>query len=55
MFVASAIFYTWAGLRAGDVISTLGSVLFLLACFLFLAPMMTRKREISAIPKDNQT
>ena len=42
IFIASAICYTWAGLRAGDLLSTTGSLLFLIACFFFLAPGLLR-------------
>lgn len=40
VFVVSAIFFVWAGVRAGDVVSTLGAVLFLFACFFFLVPVI---------------
>ena len=39
IFIASAICFTWAGYRAGDILSTTGSLLFLLACFFFLVPV----------------
>ena len=41
-FVASAGFYLVAGLRAGDALSIMGSVLFFVACIFFLAPMLKR-------------
>ena len=40
IFVLSAGFYTWAGIRAGDLISALGGVFFLLACFVFLVAFL---------------
>ena len=40
LFVFSAICYTLAGLKSGDILSTSGSLLFLVACFLFLAPII---------------
>ncbi len=43
IFVASALLYTWSGLRAGDVLATLASLLFLAACFVFLTPMVIRQ------------
>ncbi len=45
VFVASAICYTWAGLRAGDLLSIFGSLLFLGACFLFLFPAILHTEE----------
>ena len=45
IFVLSAGFYTWAGIRAGDLLSTLGGVFFLLACFVFLAVFLPEKRR----------
>jgi hypothetical protein len=41
-FVASAGFYLVSGLRAGDLLSTMGSVLFFVACIFFLAPLLRR-------------
>ena len=40
VFVFSAICYIASGWRAGDLLSTVGGVLFLGACFLFLVPML---------------
>ena len=51
VFVLSAICYTWAGIKAGDPLSITGSLLFLGACFLFLAPgfrQATRATEEAA-------
>ena len=38
MFMASAIFFGWSGVRAGDWLVVAGSVVFGLACVLFLLP-----------------
>ena len=45
IFVASACFFLAATVRAGDVLSTAGSVLFLLACFVFLVPLVSSRRR----------
>ena len=37
LFVVSAFFFTFASLRAGDVVGLLGGLFFLLACGVFLA------------------
>jgi hypothetical protein len=38
LFVVCALVFLGAGVRDGDPLLTVGSVLFLVACFLFLAP-----------------
>jgi hypothetical protein len=38
LFLLSAALFTWAGVRAGDVAVTAGSIVFGLACILFLLP-----------------
>jgi hypothetical protein len=42
LFIASAIFFMAASIRAGDPLSLMGGALFLLACFVFLAPLLTQ-------------
>lgn len=42
LFLVCALLFTAAGLRDGDVLITLGSVLFLVACVLFLVPFLRR-------------
>jgi len=37
LFAASALFFTFGSIRAGDVLFTIGSLLFLAACVLFLS------------------
>lgn len=38
MFIVSAVLFGWAGLRSGDALTFWGSVVFGLACVLFLLP-----------------
>lgn len=38
LFIASALFYIAGTFRAGDLIGLGGSLLFLVACFVFLIP-----------------
>jgi hypothetical protein len=45
IFVASAAMFIASGVRAGDAFSTAGSVLFLGACFVFLAPLVHERRR----------
>lgn len=42
VFLASAVCFTWAGFRSGDLLSTVGSLLFFVACFFFIAPGSSR-------------
>ncbi len=37
MFIVSAVLFTWAGVRAGDWLTVTASVVFGVACVLFLA------------------
>ena len=40
LFIVSALFYGAAAIRAGDLLATLGSLAFLVACFVFLIPFV---------------
>ena len=44
LFVVSALFFTATSLRAGDMLSLLGSLFFLVGCFVFLVPYALRAR-----------
>ncbi len=44
LFVVSALFFIAASLRAGDTLGLLGSLFFLVACFVFLLPYALRAR-----------
>ena len=39
LFVLSACCFVFASYRSGDLVSLSGSLLFLVACFFFLAPL----------------
>ena len=41
LFVFSAIFFIGASLRAADPVGLIGGALFLVACFVFLVPLLT--------------
>jgi hypothetical protein len=43
LFTFSAAGFTLGALRSGDALSLIASLLFLLACFLFLAPVWSRR------------
>lgn len=40
LFIVCAVLYLAAGLRTGDVLTIVGSVVFLVACFVFLVPVI---------------
>lgn len=44
LFIFSALLFTAASLRAGDMVGLTGSLLFLVACFVFLAPFWRSHR-----------
>ena len=44
LFILCAIFYLISGLKGQDWISVSGSVVFLLACFIFLIPLIREMR-----------
>jgi hypothetical protein len=45
LFVVSAVFFVAASVRAGDPLGLLGAVFFLVACFVFLAPLWRRSGQ----------
>lgn len=47
LFIASASFFTAASLRAGDMLSLLGSLFFLGACIVSAAPLVIRSSHSS--------
>lgn len=45
IFVLSALCFIAASLRSGDLLSITGSVLFLLACAFFIAPLTNSEKK----------
>ena len=45
LFVFSALFFIASSLRAGDLLSLLGGLLFLIACIVFLIPLVIEIRN----------
>ncbi len=43
LFVLSALFFIASSIRAGDMVSLVGGLLFLFACFVFLIPLIFKK------------
>jgi len=43
LFIGSAIFFMIASFRVGDLLSLTGSTLFLVACFVFLVPLLAQR------------
>lgn len=48
IFIFSAIFFMTSSIRAGDAVSFIGGLLFLLACFVFLVPLLAELRASSS-------
>ena len=42
LFIASAIFFMASSIRAGDPLSLIGGTFFLVACFIFLVPLLNQ-------------
>ena len=47
LFIVSALFFMAASIRANDPVSLIGGALFLIACFVFLVPLLAQFRESS--------
>ena len=45
LFTGSAVFYTWGAVAAGDWVDIAASLLFLVACLVFLAPLWKRRPQ----------
>ncbi len=45
LFIFSALFFIASSIRAGDPLSLLGGLLFLVACFVFLVPLIAELDE----------
>ena len=41
LFIGSAGFFTYSSVRAGDPAAIIGSLLFLVACFIFVRPVIS--------------
>jgi hypothetical protein len=44
-FIISGIFFIVAGIRSGDDLSTIGSIIWTFACFLWLIPILSRRNS----------
>jgi Kef-type K+ transport system membrane component KefB len=47
LFILSAISFISSSVRAGDWLSLIGGVLFLVACFVFIIPLLSRNGDAS--------
>ena len=47
LFIGSALFFMAASIRADDPVSLIGSALFLVACFVFMVPLLAQFRRSS--------
>jgi hypothetical protein len=42
LFIFSAVFFIASSIRSGDLLSLIGGLLFLVACIVFITPMLSR-------------
>jgi len=59
LFIVSSALYMWSGIQARSLSATLGALFFMLACFVFLVPILW-KRDIfhvmeKQVPSPSQT
>jgi hypothetical protein len=47
LFIVSALFFMAASIRADDPVSLIGGALFLVACFVFMVPLLAQFRKSS--------
>ena len=47
LFIVCAIFFIASSLKNGDTLTFIGSVLFLIACIVFLIPLIKTTKKIS--------
>ena len=47
LFIGSALFFMAASIRADDPVSLIGGALFLVACFVFMVPLLAQFRRSS--------
>lgn len=45
LFILCAILFTLSGIRAGDILTIAGSIVFLVACVVFLIPVVKAIRQ----------
>jgi hypothetical protein len=45
LFILCAILFILSGIRAGDILTTAGSIVFLIACMVFLMPVVKAIRQ----------
>ena len=46
LFIICAIFFIASSLKNGDILTFIGSVIFLIACIVFLVPLVKSKKRI---------
>jgi len=46
LFIASALFFMASSMRAEDPVSLAGGALFLVACFVFMAPLLAQRKTV---------
>ncbi len=47
LFIISAMFFIATSIRAGDMLGLMGALFFLVACFVFLIPLISTIRAVA--------
>jgi hypothetical protein len=45
LFIFSAVFFIASSINSGDILSLIGGMLFLIACFIFITPLLKQTRH----------
>ncbi len=54
LFIFSALFFITSSIRAGDLVSLIGGLLFLFACIVFLIPLVSTMRSAAQQMTENR-
>ena len=55
LFVFSALFFIISSIRAGDILSLIGGIVFLIACFVFLVPVISAILSAANLSSEPET
>ncbi len=54
LFIICALFFIAASIQADDVLTLIGSTIFLGACILFIIPLVAKRKGKEGAPRKNQ-
>ena len=44
-FIIAGFFFVWAGINFGDPLTTIGSIIWVLSCFVWMIPLVRLKQK----------